>query len=381
MLDLSDPKWTHYDLAMPELNGSSLESADPSVNASLNSASELRIQLPVVTSRLNCTANGRPWAYLTNTSNTKIVHVLQSVPGDCTPTDAAVENMRSLEAGNIRTGFLMTESRDVANFSSIEDNVDVIKNPAGCPTIYGVYGMLDPTNWNRTVTNNEIVNVTYHYWNMTDLNAFYCSPYLAQVEAEVTFSLPDFTITSAEVDDAAVAALAPSAVNKNAFQLSDLFSLDVNNAQQGLIAYSVYGKNVTEYFTSWDKLNAAMEDSYRIGVAQAMNFVGRILLPPQEDAATAGGPRRALNATAVFPSSYRAILRQDGTSTRLLEGLLGAMVLCALATFVLHGFWREPVLPAEPTSIGVVGALLAGSALAGPDGAVISRNDSFEQPA
>lgn len=374
MLDLSDPKWTYYDLAVPELNASSLETADSSVNASLNSASELRIQLPVVTSRLNCTANGHPWAYLTDEDGQKFVYVFQSVPGNCTVTETAIANFESGEEKNVRRESLIREQSQAANYSSITDSVDVLANPAECPTISGVYGMFDPSAWNRTATDVGHVNVTYHYWNMTDLNAFYCSPYLAQVEATVTFSLPDFTITSAEVDGSAVDALAPSAVNKNAFQVTDLFNLDVNGEEQDLITYSVYGKNVTEYFTSWDKLNAAMEDSYRIGVAQAMNFVGRV--PSNE---SAGGLLQSLSATAVFPNGYRAILRQDGTSTRLLEGLLGAMMLCALATFALHGFWRRPVLPAEPSSIGVVGALLAGPALAGSGSATMSRNDSFEQ--
>lgn len=99
-------------------------------------------------------------------------------------------------------------------------------------------------------------------------------------------------------------------------------------------------------------MNARLEYLYRVAYSQSLNLDGRI--PALKNNSS------PLEAT-VFFTSTEARLLQDGTSTRVLEGLLVTMAVCAVMAYWMLGTGVRELVMMQPGSIAAAAALIAGS--------------------
>lgn len=107
---------------------------------------------------------------------------------------------------------------------------------------------------------------------------------------------------------------------------------------------------------SEERLLNTIDGVYATIVAQKYNMQARS--PTPQDATT---PRW----TGSLTSAGNKRVSQNAVSTRLMQGLLAAMILCAVASMVLVRV-RE-VLPCSPCSIAAVASLLANSSIVSED--------------
>ena len=106
------------------------------------------------------------------------------------------------------------------------------------------------------------------------------------------------------------------------------------------------------------RLLSAVQHRWRVVYAQAFGIGTAMPADPEDVKAWASnGP---WNGTLSDPNSYR--LEQDVVSTRILQGTLAGLALCAIVAFVCIGSTSR-LLPNNPSSIAVVASLLAGSEL------------------
>ena len=209
-----------------------------------------------------------------------------------------------------------------------------------------------------------------------DVKYFQCSPHVDQEIVEVEFTLPEFDIsrqnpprpkagTRTFYSEAEL--LNPG--NFNAYfpelfvrydsssdspkpngieEMFDHFFRAVLDGNGGLSRDQVF-RNETGVI---DVILERIEEVYGVIIAQVYSEKRRFENRLDDPAST-------LNVTLIAAGTTR--LLQDETSTRILQGLLGAMVLCALVSMI---FTRSKnVLPQNPCSIAAVAAYLADSSI------------------
>lgn len=126
-----------------------------------------------------------------------------------------------------------------------------------------------------------------------------------------------------------------------------------------ILIYGKHGIPAAELVGSENipRLLSSMDHLYGVGFAQLMDEFRK---PVEQD-------RISLNGIHSFQGPYR--LFQGELSTRILEGLLGAMLICMLLAFFFMD--ARKVLKLNPCSIAGMVSLLAGSELLAniPEGA------------
>lgn len=217
---------------------------------------------------------------------------------------------------------------------------------ASCPCVYGILAKIDP--------GPKVDNLTF----------FTCRPYTQRVMAHVTFDWPgmDINETHPPTVDEASAKLYNISFNRgqNAANPIELFyeyhigsrateslgSLD--NFMDTLVS-STYGTPISELIgpSNVDKLLAAMEKLYGLGFVLLMDGVRTANISAGEVSGT------------ITQTETRLV--QSQVSTRVLQGLLGVILLLLLISFSTMNV--KKVLPKNPNSIAAVASLLAGSKL------------------
>ncbi|KAF2032432.1 hypothetical protein EK21DRAFT_87287 [Setomelanomma holmii] len=224
------------------------------------------------------------------------------------------------------------------------------------------------------------------YWNLTqkvnvtDSIFMGCSPFVQQETLAVNLSLPNFDIDPTQ-------APAPKPGTKSSYSEAEIVNpgtfmyylptiqfqqadpklpiLDpdsffdaVFNGNDGFLASSLMSSNLTfsKDTTLLDRFRERMDYVYGLTVSQIYN--GRKRFPVSDEASMP-----LFNATLVRPVGARII--QDEISTRIVQGILAAMMLCAIASSLLIKGGR--VLPPNPCSIGTVAILLANSSILSED--------------
>ena len=206
------------------------------------------------------------------------------------------------------------------------------------------------------VTGHITKNVT------DDLIVYACLPYIESLVINTTFKMPGFMVSSDHPpipDESSV-----EIFSRNYFIPDDLpylhSSTDVlspfftalvfGNGTSGIPAATLFN-NATLVLSTANRL-------YGIYVAQALGANFRYPLETSSPNAS------TLNATYTY--LYRSRLIQNGLSTRILQGLLAAIFICALIAY--SSLWvltrgTRRVLPKNPRSVASVASLLIGSAM------------------
>jgi Protein of unknown function (DUF3433) len=187
-----------------------------------------------------------------------------------------------------------------------------------------------------------------------------CTPYTEQLEVDLKLILPSYAVSLTHP---------PTAIESSAHFFSNDSFIPSNipsllgydsGSLEGFFQILMYGKDGVpgdELLSNTTRLLEAVEHQYRIFAAQAFNIAYRTSFGSAENR----NRSRILNATLISTSSR---LIQSKISTRILQGLLAALFICAVITYTI--LWKTTngtrcVLPHNPASIAIMATLLAGS--------------------
>ncbi|KAE8356872.1 hypothetical protein BDV28DRAFT_41853 [Aspergillus coremiiformis] len=339
--NISYPDWTYDELVFPMLDESSLTDVQQrtpykSTNQSSAAQSAFELTLPALRAGLNCTALKADQILRARTTRGFSSSIVDLFLGDHCVTFTEKSDKGTLQAYDASIPTNLTHTI----FGTFQ-TTQIITNRPGCPVMIGLYG---------TMTNP----------NSTDgIHGFTCTPYVDEVNVDTKFLLPGLRIESANPDETSRRHFADNFTTQldfNAF-LPTRTTTEDEAFDKFFSAMIQYQQTLTlSDIQQADRLPTvinATQHLYRVLMAQSLN--GNSRLPPQNTT--------VYNGTVVDPTGVR--LQQSGVSTRLLEGLLAAMVLCTLAAFYL--LRTREVIPVNPCSIAGAAMLLAGSEMLKPD--------------
>lgn len=221
---------------------------------------------------------------------------------------------------------------------------------SSCAPFIAVYGQLNGTSTDK-------------------INIVTCSLVLAQVEVDTTFSLPSYDIVSTIVDESS-AYILPTNIAWNDIGPSNALSAPVKESEDvydDVFSMLVHGGTKIQGTAMIDFMGAnntivlseALSHLFGIFWAQVLNLNARTTTQPSTQgglsSATISGNMTSMNITR---------LQQQGTSTRILEGLLAAITICIALSFMLMK--TDKVLPLNPCSIAASASLLAESRMMQP---------------
>jgi hypothetical protein len=232
----------------------------------------------------------------------------------------------------------------------------------GCPLVSVFYGQIASLNESK------------------DVSMLLCRPFIEQVDVETTFLLPKYTVDhshpprdinnsakvlrtefiSEEVVVQAVGPIYPGGsgvdflkLNGTTHYLNPWFQA-LTDGSDGLPIAEIFGNKNT------DTAIRGLERVFGIVMAQLANINLRNATPTTDTIPTT---LPTYNAEIINPNRMRLV--QSLISTRILQVLLGLIVLCAIIAF--YNLDTRRVLPKNPNSIAAVTSLLAGSELLNRD--------------
>ncbi|CAG8260359.1 unnamed protein product [Penicillium salamii] len=324
-LNLTDPQWTYNNLAFPQFSLASNNSYDEGY---------IDVRVPALRSRLACA----------------------EAPAN---TCEYIRGKLWCESKTNSTCFFETSTSTVADVDYfLEAPIQSTKNTglAVCPTFSILFGKY--SNSNHTKASE------YQY--------LYCNATLEEVDVDTRLQLPSLSIdtdTPPRVQESS--ARQPFNTNARSFPSFDLlrssylFKSDpkYNNALLETLVQGIDGVPLSELLAP-EKLIARLEVVYGVTVAQLLNTGARSSFSEPYnktyfvDPATMTAP----TYTGIFHDG-RKYLVQNMISTRILDGVLGSMVVCAV--IALCAMRTTKILPKSPTSIASVASFLYGSRLLG----------------
>ncbi|KKY18655.1 hypothetical protein UCDDS831_g05937 [Diplodia seriata] len=208
-------------------------------------------------------------------------------------------------------------------------------------------------------------NEAYH--QVEDVSIIYCRPYLQLLEVEITFILPDYDIdesapplpdeaTAQFVSNTTTIIAMPRApeLGTSGVQNVDGFFYTLTTGYQATPLSERIGLNNTA------TLLAKTQHLYRQMVAQVIHHNRRTpSVPTTTDPSAPFAPQRSLHATVLNVAHTR--LQQSAVSTRILEGFLALLAVCAIVAFWLNRPTR--VLLEDPSNIAARMRLFSESSL------------------
>lgn len=382
LLNLSFPSWTNSELALPELQLS------PEDFALINASTErsFTIQVPAVRGELQCAITPKENMFVANPvdgihEGTLIVNGSMHIPATCDVETSTVDWSSRQEISLYHENpSLLGQILDLhpgdRNFSFGEFTQPLQANiPPGCPSLAFTFGNFS-TEWRD-----------HFLWDLEAPTACFttmsCSQLMAEVQTDVTLSIPDFTVISA-LPDESTAKYLPSGENGQIefpwrpqihFEL-EIIIWDGNMTYGGfghpsLVQHYVNYNYVVDGFFSLllhhsNKVNPedllgrnghghllnAIQGLYRRYMAQVANKKMRVPVdtdtPPEMYAGT-------------WMNTNRGVLRQDWRSKLALQIILAVMFTCGIASYLLID--TGELLPHDPCSIAGLASLLAGSSI------------------
>ena len=195
------------------------------------------------------------------------------------------------------------------------------------------------------------------------LAGFNCNPYLERVEVDLVYNVPDYSLTRAPqiVADSAQRFSTFLYVGGLSSYINSWFeSLNVTtNSLSPFFEGIVYGKDgiPAAELTNNTLLVEAMDRVSGITMAQILNVGWRQSITdlPQNQTDVPN------NLNGTYEDLSRTRLIQSALSTRILESLLGILLLCAVVIFLFINMRK--VLPKQPGSIAAAASLLADNRL------------------
>lgn len=325
--NLSFPQWTYDELAIPKLKIESNELGPYAIaDVSDQDYASLSIRLPSVRGGMNCSLIPST-AYQGSSA--------KRGAGSCYPScynfDYQVPDWCLSNLDQLNLSLIMSEAYDY--FGGLE----TIGGARRCYLIYAGFGSRNASK-------------------VDHFTPLLCTTSLEQVEADVVLSLPDYSIDTRfppKADETTARLLSDSHVP---MRPPDYWqTLNYSTPQfNGFFQAILFGKDPVAVDTLLDPANLirASTHTYRILMAQILNANFRI--PRTSAADPISG---VIDGTITDPN--RARLQQSAISTRILEGLLAILFVCAAIAYLAMDTRR--ILPCNPHSIAAIGSLLAGS--------------------
>lgn len=380
-LNLSFPSWTTSELAFPELQ---LSSGDLS---QIESTSEplITVRTPAVRGELQCSITSMEDMIVdvpqeSPTDATLIVNGSTSVPSSCGEEASIVswssQQYLSLSSQPWLLGQMLDLHPGDKNFAFGEFTLPLQNDSSpGCPSLAFTFG-----NYTTRYLDFEGTNMDAPPTWFTTMS---CTQLMAEIQTDVTLSIPDFTVISAVPDESTTKYLASGPSGQTAFpwrpQLHfelEVIIWDGNTTYGGFGSPSVAqmyenpNYEVDGFFSlllhpsngvypeelvgpdNHGRLVDAIQGLYRRYMAQVANTKMRVPV---------NGNTNPETYTATWMNTNRGVLRQDWRSKLALQILLGVMFVCGVASYVL--IETEEVLPHDPCSIAGLASLLAGSSI------------------
>jgi hypothetical protein len=386
--NLSYPQWTHGKYALPAISA-----VDPAKTATSFSNGTVNVELPAVFSVANCsllsqsdvTFSAKPPIF---SSAAFLLNVKLDMKNECPPlTDTYSLGSRffaaywqGLSAYRRNNGTVAPSNpKNDTRFASFHGSLGV---PQHCPLSLAF--IAKGSYVNRT---GELI--------LTDSMAFGCSPYVAQEKLNVTFSLPDFNISSSQppstVPDTQTVFSEAEILNAGEFMSylpvvrtaidpkvpglsTDVFFQAMFGGVDGILPsemLSADNKTLLSDDATIKRLQKRMEKLYGIIVAQ--------LYDGKQRSANFTQNAPGFNGTFIPPAGARVV--QDEISTRILQAVLAAMTVCAIVSMFMID--AKQLLPRSPCSIAAVATLLANSSVLSEDmvplGAELLNQDELKQ--
>lgn len=346
--DLPYPRWSWDTLVIPQIQlGSTAEIANMSALTSLN------ITLPTLQATLKCrnyTVEQAP----TESDVTGYINVTSSIPrywGDFFFSNPE-EYYWTLPAPNNGSDYF-------GGFYYPACYVEGAFEDANCDPAR-VYGL---------------VFFGYGNWQNYTLTTLVCDwPIIEEIQSDVVFSLPDYTIQGEPQPD-----YTTTKTFSNQSFLPEIWGSDVgefdyinsfgnvttsNGYLLPMLQVAIGGRHSdpdTSKYLDPDLLAERIEYAYNAIVAQYINQLFRL----NESAMPADIASQRLTGYYTNPNITRLV--QSSISTRILEALLGILFLCALFIHTTVTPRARRLLPKDPMSIAVMASLLAGSRLLSRD--------------
>ncbi|RAH42332.1 DUF3433 domain-containing protein [Aspergillus brunneoviolaceus CBS 621.78] len=339
--NLSYPAWTYEELVLPTLGEASLTSKQGpvqyrSANGSVDRSSVLQMTLPGLRARLECQILAEDTVYRVEEPSALLSawNLYLNLDPNCS------QNMSSSFA--VSTDYPTMNNTSFGSLQYMNPSVAM----GHCPTLMGWYGVLTANS-------------------TKGLQGFTCDPYVDQVDAGVTFTLPGLQITGATANESSRRLFSaefssdllfpnylPQATNNESQAFDEFFSAMIHD-QKTLTVEDITG--APGDLSRYPAVINATQHLYRVLMAQGLNGNSRIF--------SANATTQRYSGTLIRPNRVRLI--QNGPSTRILEGCLAAMALSVLvACYFLQ---TKEVIPVNPCSIAGAASLLAGSDLVRSD--------------
>ncbi|KAI1609302.1 hypothetical protein EDD37DRAFT_653735 [Exophiala viscosa] len=338
--NMSYPQWTYDELAIPHIK------VNQSDEQTLLQNTSISISTPAIRASVSC--------YVVPQER-----LLQIAIPD---TEGINEVNISMAAGCGNSGFadrpyeyLITNPSVPVNVSGYFGATEVLVGQYHyCPTIALFYGHM---------TENNV---------MDNFTAYLCTQGLERVNANVTFDLPDMTISTAPIVDDG------SAVNFSSYreEFPTLLSLNLTATDVLDTAFEamVYGRDGVpmDELTNHTKLIDTFTHFYRQYMAQEVDEFLRADFRTLSNNATET-VANPLQATYTDARNMRVV--QSSLSTHLLVGVLAALLICAATIFVTIDM--RHVLPKPMGSVAAVASLLAGSRIVDETSGLIPKGSEF----
>jgi len=366
--NLSYPKWTHEELVFPYLELSSSKNSSH-IAGFANGTSKIQLNLPALRGNMNCTilpSSYYDYNYYESGQQTTVgdIRFIKDF-NNCNYVKYGLKFGNDMER-NVTIGRFTTRFSDIgATYDSqnVSSDTSYVTGP-GCPT--------------NIVLSGRIQNKRYQ-----DVQLILCSQHVQQVMTKTQMLLPDFIIdetTPPVVDESSATYFAadPQAL----VDFPGLMKPILDTATDGVVskatdAYSfdtiynilIYGKSKydrTKLLNNSTYLLDALQKTNRLITAQYLNVYARIPVDGQQKQKQKQQGQKeqddntTLSATRIDSSRLR--LKQNMISTRILQGILGVILVCCVAAYATVR--SKNLLKEEPTSIAANIALLLGSEMA-----------------
>ena len=263
----------------------------------------------------------------------------------------------TFEAGYVTSNISTPDG--CGNFGSLDSAFIYLTNQFQVPTNAGYFGqsLVIPSNDQCS----QKLALYYGHVNNSALEScstYICSTSLELVNAKVSFDISDYSITHPPIiNDSSSSHFSNWSIEELTLQFLNIS--DTPDILDNLFSAIIYGQDGTpanELVNSTLMINAFTR-VYRRYAAQIVNksFRSSVAAIPGNESSTI--PLQPLPAIKTDLNRYRLV--QSALSTRLLEAVLGILLVCAVIMLLLLDMRK--VLPKSVGSIAAVASLLAGS--------------------
>ena len=325
--NMSYPMWTYNNIALPKIVANLSDISQPNTG-------EITVRTPAIMSGLDCTSTHQIDSF--NASNVTTT----ATGGETIPV--------------LHTNITIPPAECI--YSSWSDTVDVIYS--------GYFG-----SFSNNADLNESCPLFAYFgqtsaWSVEYFSAFLCYPVIDHVEVDATFQIPDYTLSSPpHIIDGTTKPFSESywvnyKLKGDLFSAFESLNITGVGAMNSFFQAIMYGKSALT--------GEEMKNSTRL--AEAMNSFAGIFFAQQISANSrqpvaellenqSGVPRDPLPGTYTDPARSRLV--QSELSTRLLQAILGALLLCVGVVYLTVDMRK--VIPKAPGTIAAVLSLMADS--------------------